>query len=352
MSRRCAITEKGGLSGNTVSHSNRKAKRRFMPNMTQVSLQSSWPHPSFTGQFLPIEHQVGVSGFTAFNALMYLAAYSTTAINIGILQGSIPVFVLIGAFIAYRTPIGPVQALGVLVTLLGVAVVASRGELAVLRQFAFAPGDQIRRAQRSVFADKLLGRRSIDLPRQAFDLATREIGCGFQILEIWRQARFQPMVDCADEPVRHFDNGFGEPDRTFGHQCGHILQPLHLCHFGCGFENGVAEDRRRIDKPVCIFVRSKPRKCGPACRKQAAAKNACRPPDLDVGCLGARSHQAHRKKPLTMPVSENHFPFARQDNPELRDVSALKIFENSFVSLKKIIGRHKRSKFRWRRQIL
>lgn len=32
---------------------------------TQVSLQSSWPHPSFMGQFLPVEHQVGVSGFSA-----------------------------------------------------------------------------------------------------------------------------------------------------------------------------------------------------------------------------------------------------------------------------------------------
>ena len=40
MARRCAITEKGGMSGNTVSHSNRKAKRRFLPNMQQVSLLS------------------------------------------------------------------------------------------------------------------------------------------------------------------------------------------------------------------------------------------------------------------------------------------------------------------------
>ena len=31
----------------------------------RVSLQSSWPHPSFTGQFLPTEHQIGVSGFSA-----------------------------------------------------------------------------------------------------------------------------------------------------------------------------------------------------------------------------------------------------------------------------------------------
>ncbi len=40
MAKRCAITEKGVLSGNTVSHSNRKAKRRFMPNMQQVTLRS------------------------------------------------------------------------------------------------------------------------------------------------------------------------------------------------------------------------------------------------------------------------------------------------------------------------
>ncbi len=40
MSRRCDITEKGVQSGNNVSHSNRKSKRRFLPNMQQVSLQS------------------------------------------------------------------------------------------------------------------------------------------------------------------------------------------------------------------------------------------------------------------------------------------------------------------------
>lgn len=40
MSNRCAITSKGVMSGNTRSHSNRKAKRRFMPNMQQVTLHS------------------------------------------------------------------------------------------------------------------------------------------------------------------------------------------------------------------------------------------------------------------------------------------------------------------------
>jgi drug/metabolite transporter (DMT)-like permease len=84
---------------------------------------------------------LGALGFTAFNALMYLAAYSTTAINIGILQGSIPVYVLIGAFLVYRTPIGWMQALGVAVTILGVLVTASRGDVATLANFSFVPGD-------------------------------------------------------------------------------------------------------------------------------------------------------------------------------------------------------------------
>jgi large subunit ribosomal protein L28 len=40
MSRRCAVTGKGVLSGNNVSHANNKTKRRFLPNLQPVSLLS------------------------------------------------------------------------------------------------------------------------------------------------------------------------------------------------------------------------------------------------------------------------------------------------------------------------
>lgn len=33
MSRRCAITGKGGLAGNNVSHANNRTKRRQLPNL-------------------------------------------------------------------------------------------------------------------------------------------------------------------------------------------------------------------------------------------------------------------------------------------------------------------------------
>jgi large subunit ribosomal protein L28 len=40
MSRRCAVTGKGVLSGNNVSHANNKTRRRFMPNLQETSLFS------------------------------------------------------------------------------------------------------------------------------------------------------------------------------------------------------------------------------------------------------------------------------------------------------------------------
>jgi len=40
MSRRCELTGKAVLTGHKVSHSNRKTKRRFLPNLCRVTLQS------------------------------------------------------------------------------------------------------------------------------------------------------------------------------------------------------------------------------------------------------------------------------------------------------------------------
>ena len=40
MSRRCELTGKSPMVGHNVSHANNKTKRRFLPNLTQVSLTS------------------------------------------------------------------------------------------------------------------------------------------------------------------------------------------------------------------------------------------------------------------------------------------------------------------------
>jgi drug/metabolite transporter (DMT)-like permease len=66
-------------------------------------------------------------GFTGFNVLFYYAAYHTSAIHIGILQGSIPVFVLIGAFLAHGTRPRLLQLVGVLIASVGVVIIATHG---------------------------------------------------------------------------------------------------------------------------------------------------------------------------------------------------------------------------------
>jgi len=54
---------------------------------TQVALQSSWPHPSFTGQFLPVERNVGASGFAARWQVSSLASTAASDLQAG---GALP----------------------------------------------------------------------------------------------------------------------------------------------------------------------------------------------------------------------------------------------------------------------
>jgi len=77
----------------------------------------------------PLVLLMGTLGLTVFNALMYVAAHHTTAVNITILQGSMPVFVLVGALIFYGTRIQGRQMIGMAVTLLGALLVATRADL-------------------------------------------------------------------------------------------------------------------------------------------------------------------------------------------------------------------------------
>jgi len=48
MSRRCEITGVGPMVGHNVSHSNIKTKRRFMPNLNAVTVQSESLGQSFS----------------------------------------------------------------------------------------------------------------------------------------------------------------------------------------------------------------------------------------------------------------------------------------------------------------
>ena len=84
---------------------------------------------------------MGTLGLTVFNALFYLAAHHTTAVNLTILQGSMPVFVLVGALVFYGMRIHGWQIAGMAVTLLGALLVATRADPGTLASFSFNVGD-------------------------------------------------------------------------------------------------------------------------------------------------------------------------------------------------------------------
>jgi len=51
--------------------------------LTRISLQSNWPHPSFGGRFLPIERSVSASGFSAQWSVPAIATNARLVLNAG-----------------------------------------------------------------------------------------------------------------------------------------------------------------------------------------------------------------------------------------------------------------------------
>lgn len=101
-------------------------------------LKRDWP---VLRQHLLFFAIIGSLGFTVFNYLFYLAGHHTGALNIGILQGSIPVFVLLCTLLVFRKGVTPLQAAGIVVTLLGVVIVASGGSWRELQSLSINRGD-------------------------------------------------------------------------------------------------------------------------------------------------------------------------------------------------------------------
>jgi drug/metabolite transporter (DMT)-like permease len=71
----------------------------------------------------------GALGFGTFNALCYIAAYYTTGFNIGLDQVTINIFVMLLSFAFFRTRVKALQLVGVAITIVGVALTVSHGDL-------------------------------------------------------------------------------------------------------------------------------------------------------------------------------------------------------------------------------
>jgi drug/metabolite transporter (DMT)-like permease len=102
------------------------------------ALASDWP---LLKTRLPYVFFMGALGYTVFNALFYAAGHHTTAINMGIMQGSMPILVMVTGVLVLREHANIWQWLGTGFTLVGIALVASGGDLSRLKDFTFNIGD-------------------------------------------------------------------------------------------------------------------------------------------------------------------------------------------------------------------
>ncbi len=68
MARRCELTGKDVMSGNNVSHANNRSRRRFLPNLCNVSLISDTLEATFklrisAHALRSVEHRGGLDSF-------------------------------------------------------------------------------------------------------------------------------------------------------------------------------------------------------------------------------------------------------------------------------------------------
>jgi len=85
----------------------------------------------------------GGVGMALFNLFMFLALNYTTAINISIEQASMPVFIIMANFLILAQRVTALQIVGVVISIIGVLVTASEGDLVHVVKAGFNKGDVI-----------------------------------------------------------------------------------------------------------------------------------------------------------------------------------------------------------------
>jgi drug/metabolite transporter (DMT)-like permease len=84
---------------------------------------------------------LGLFGVGSYNVLLYLALETSTAINVTLIGASMPIWMLLIGALFYQTKPGLLQLVGAVVSLLGVAIVLTRGDLSTLLSMEMVLGD-------------------------------------------------------------------------------------------------------------------------------------------------------------------------------------------------------------------
>jgi drug/metabolite transporter (DMT)-like permease len=84
---------------------------------------------------------LSVLGISIFNALLYTAVHTTTAINGSLIQSAMPAVIVLLCLVLYREKIFRRQMLGVSICIIGAGLIVLRGDLRTLLAMTFVQGD-------------------------------------------------------------------------------------------------------------------------------------------------------------------------------------------------------------------
>ncbi len=110
-----------------------------------LALPLAWPHlrrdlPVLLRRW-PYMVMMGLAGYAIFNAMSYHGMHDTTALNALLMQSAMPLLVLLWMFALFGERPGPLQVVGVALSIGGVIAIATRGTPSALARLALNSGD-------------------------------------------------------------------------------------------------------------------------------------------------------------------------------------------------------------------
>ena len=110
-----------------------------------ILLPLAWPHlrrdwPALLRAWRVVL-ALSILGVAIFNSTLYIAAHSTTAINIVMLQSVMPALIVLASFAMFGERVRAAQIVGIAVSMIGALILVAQGDPALLVGLDFNRGD-------------------------------------------------------------------------------------------------------------------------------------------------------------------------------------------------------------------
>ena len=145
------------------------------------AIKSLWAQKCWLKENLGYLSLVSLLGVTLFNSMIYYASQTSSAINLSLIAITFPIFVLILSRIFLAEMIGWNKLAGIVLVVLEIVLLISKGDLSVLADLTFAKGDVWMLVAAFIFAiySMLLKQKPAGITVPAFQLASFIVGLTF-----------------------------------------------------------------------------------------------------------------------------------------------------------------------------